>query len=246
MDVEAIQRLFVEAMASDTFTRHGSRSGTWNLAQGCEEPVPVTLHSRATGLAKNITPRKWKPIPMIELVLLTRCRHCGWCLKRKSWEWATRAETEIERAQRTWFGTLTFRPDEHIRLEYVAMTKIGNFASLAPRKKFELLTNETGREVTLFFKRLRKNNPLCHIRYLAVTEIHNSDRTSPEMRGRPHIHLLVHEFPGQLLTKRALEAEWSLGFQNWKLADKGAGWYVSKYVSKASEARVRASLRYGK
>lgn len=245
MDVEAIQRLFVRGMASDTFTRHSNRAGTWDLSQGCESPVPVVLYSKQTGLAKNFRP-DFKGVPGIELNLLTRCRRCGWCLKRKTWEWATRAETEIQRAQRTWFGTLTLRPDEHIRMEWKAATKIGNFAAQAPRKKFELLSNETGREVTLFFKRLRKNNPHCQIRYLCVTEIHDGPETSPELRGRPHIHLLIHEAPGQLLTKRSLEREWELGFTKFRLADKGIGWYISKYVSKASESRVRASLNYGK
>jgi len=233
-------------MASDTFTRLGLRRGEWDLSQGCESPVPVTLHSRQTGLAKYLARRSMIAPPGIELILHTRCRKCGWCLRRKSWEWALRAETEIERAERTWFGTLTLSPANHIRLEYVAASKYRDFAEASSRKKFERTSSEIGRELTLFFKRFRKNNPECRIRYLAVTEIHDSEKTSPEMRGRPHIHLLVHEFPGQLVLKRALEAEWSLGFQNWKLADKGAGWYLSKYVSKASEVRVRASLGYGK
>lgn len=232
-------------MSSDTFVRLGLRRGEWDLSQGCENPFPVVLHSRTTGMFKYLNSLGLKRPAGMELILHTRCRHCGWCRRRKSYEWATRAESEIEMSQRTWFGTLTLNPDNHVRMEWLAASKIGNFAQASSRKKFELTSLQIGREVTLFFKRLRKNNPGSKIRYLCVTEIHDSEKTSPEMRGRPHVHLLMHEYPGLPITKRALEQEWTLGFQKWKLCDKGAGWYLAKYVSKASEVRVRASLGYG-
>lgn len=232
-------------MASDTFVQSGHRSGEWDLSQGCENPIPVELYSNQTGEAKNLRNAGYRPLG-ISLALKTRCRKCGWCLARKSWEWATRAESEIEQSQRTWFGTLTLRPDEHVRLEWLGVSRNRKFGNAASAPKFEHTATEIGREVTLFFKRLRKNNPGCRIRYLCVTEVHDGENTSPEMRGRIHLHLLVHEGQGQLISKRSLERGWNLGFQQWKLCEKGAGWYVSKYVSKATHARVRASVGYGK
>lgn len=244
MDVETIQRIFVQAMASDTFRQTGTRSGEWNLAQGCEDPGTVVLWSRSTGLAKYLRKEAPPPPPGIELRLNVVCRRCDWCRKRKSLIWAYRAEREIERAPRTWFGTLTLNPDNHVRMNWIAATKIGDFWSAPRAKKFELVSREIGRELTLTLKRLRKNTG-SSFRYLAVTEIHDSEKTSEAMRGNAHLHVLLHELPNQPITKRALEAEWTLGFTQWRLADKGAGWYLSKYLTKAVETRTRASLQYG-
>lgn len=243
MDIEIIQSLFVRAMQDETgFTRHGSRMGTWDISRGCEAPKPRTLHSRQTGRLKLV--RIGKIPPGIELVLLTPCRRCQTCLKRHARLWRERAFIEIQESERTWFGTLTLSPDEHIRVDHLAATRERDFWSLSPDKKFAARKKVIGREITLYLKRLRKEGGVP-FRYLCVYETHNSEDTSDFMRGRPHMHFLLHEFAGPI-RKRSLDAQWKLGFSKWKLTDgMEAAWYVSKYISKAVDARVRASLRYG-
>ena len=64
-DVERIQRTFVKALAADDgFERHGSRRGTWDVSRDCERPVSVTMTSRATGLARNISRKGVKAPPV--------------------------------------------------------------------------------------------------------------------------------------------------------------------------------------
>ena len=242
MDVETIQRLFVDAMASDTFTRYSTRAGEWNIAGNCDDPQTVVLYSRQTGNIKRALDGRF--LPGIELTLKVVCRHCLWCRKKKALHWAYRAETEIAQASRNWFCTFTLNPDNHVRMRWLAASKIGNFEGQPPRKKFELVAKEVGKEFTKTLKRIRKNTGHS-FRYLVVTEIHDSDKTSPEMRGNPHLHALIHEKPGQLIRKADIQSEWSLGYSNVKLCDVGAGWYLTKYLTKATEGRIRPSLWYG-
>ena len=95
-----------------------------------------------------------------------------------------------------------------------------------------------GRQFTLGFKRLRKNTG-ASIRFVLVAERHKS--------GAPHFHALIHEAVGSPPVRYAdlYRDLWSLGFSKYKLAEKGHASYVTKYLTKSSEARVRASLRYG-
>lgn len=245
MDIESIQSLFVRAMADDTgFTRHGSRMGTWDVSRGCEDPVPVTHYSRQTGKVKAL--RTGKIPPGIELVMLTPCRRCRVCLKRHARLWRERAVHEIQNSDRTWFGTLTLSPEEHTRVDHLCATAIGRkFWNLPPGKKFAARKKVIGREITLYLKRVRKESGVP-FRYLCVYETHNGEDTSDFMRGRPHMHFLLHEFAGSV-RKRTLDGQWKLGFTNWRLATTQwqPAYYVAKYISKAVDARVRASLRYG-
>jgi len=243
-DVETIQRVFVQAMADPHgFTRHGSRMGTWDVSRGCLDPTPVTMASRATGSLRAVRLKK-RPAG-IELVLLTPCRRCEVCLRKHAALWRGRACTEIEYSARTWFGTMTCRPDIHVWVDHVCATRERDFWNLSPDKKFAARTKVLGEEATKFLKRVRKQSG-HRIRYLLVTEIHDGERTSYEMRGRPHLHMLLHEFPGQQVPKRLLESQWVFGHSSWRLTEgQGAAWYVSKYISKATDARVRASVGYG-
>ena len=211
----------------------------------CETPVPVQLFSRATGLMKNLRKDGVRTVPGIELNLLTPCRRCRVCLRRKANHWRGRAVTEIEQAERTWFGTLTTRPDVDVWLDQLASTRKRNFWTSDASKKFETQAQLLGIEVTKYLKRVRKNSG-CQFRYLLVTELHASAKTDAIKYMRPHVHLLVHEFAGQPIAKRLLDGAWMHGFAQWRLvADIRAAWYVSKYISKASDARVRASIDYG-
>lgn len=242
MDVESIQRMFAEAMSSETFSRHGSRSGTWDISGTCEKPVPVTHHSRASGLAKNLRKGAKMP-PGIELTMLTPCRQCEACLRYIAYFWRGRAQTEIQAAQRTWMVTFTCRPDFHVWIDHACATRERNFWGQPPDKIFAARAKVFGEEVTKYLKRLRKQSK-AKIRYLLIAETHDGLSTSDFMRGRPHYHMLLHETETEV-SKRLIQAQWHHGFTDVKLADSGAAWYVSKYITKAKQARVRASLRYG-
>jgi len=243
MDVETIQRMFVDAMSTDTFTRHGSRMGTWDISGTCESPVPVTHWSRKTGLAKNLAIGLFKNPAMIELTLLTSCRKCTACLRYLAWFWRSRAETELAQAKRTWMVTFTCRPDFHVWIDHECATRERNFWAQPTDKIFAARSKVFGKEITKYLKRLRKQTK-TKIRYLLIAERHDGSDTSEFMRGRPHYHMLLHE-QDIAVTKRVIQAQWAHGFTDAKLADTGASWYVSKYITKASQARVRASLRYG-
>lgn len=97
---------------------------------------------------------------------------------------------------------------------------------------------EYRRELTLYLKRLRKNTGAM-LRYLLVQEQHKS--------GLPHFHALIHEVnPLTPLRHAALTSQWKLGYTKFKLCEgPRTAWYVAKYLAKAVDNRVRASLRYG-
>lgn len=245
LTVEQIQTVFVKALLSESFERHGSRRGTWDVSRDCENPVPVSLASRATGEFRNVTKFGVKSVPGIELNLLTPCRRCRVCLAKKARLWTWRAMNELECAERTWFGTLTTSPDTDVWIDHVCSTRKRDFWMLPQSKKFAEQALVLGTEVTKYLKRIRKNSG-CQFRYLLVTETHDSRKTSPEKQGRPHMHILLHEFAGQPIPKRILDANWHHGHCQFRLtAGSKVAWYVSKYITKASDARVRASLGYG-
>lgn len=245
ISIERIERIFVDALQSESFTRHGARRGTWDVSHDCDSPVPVVLHSRATERLANLGDRGVIPRPGIELIMLTACRKCRVCMAKRSKLWTFRAMNEIDASSRTWFGTLTVEPAKHYWIDELAATRKRDFWQLTESKKFETRVRVLGEQVTLYLKRLRKE-ARTKFRYLLVSEMHDSPNTSPLMRGRPHVHLFMHELWGQpALKKRTLEAQWPLGFSSWKIADRRAAWYISKYLTKANDARIRASLEYG-
>src|SRR5574337_324618 len=103
----------------------------------------------------------------------------------------------------------------------------------------ERMKKENGREFTLYFKRLRKNTGV-KLRYLLVAESHKS--------GLPHYHALIHEVSALGSVKKAeLEGTWPWGYTQFRLVEttRIAG-YVTKYIAKSIDARIRASINYGK
>lgn len=156
--------------------------------------------------------------------------------------WAHRATVETRRAARTWFGTLTIEP----QVQYVHLARARQRAearatpweTLSEAEQFAALQSESGREVTLMLKRLRKATKAPFV-YLCVAEAHKS--------GLPHYHLLIHERSDvQPIRKTALDAEWRIGFCKWRLVrDVREATYLCKYLSKSTMARVRASVDYG-
>jgi len=229
---------------SDSYEAISPRRGVWDVSMDCEKPVSVTSWSRVTGRIDRLL--YGKSPPMAEITLLTACRRCRTCLRKKSKLWSYRAQQECALAERTWMCTLTTDPEIDFRIDMACAARIAGFAQMPPQGKFQHQALEMGVEVTKWLKRVRKNSGHPY-RYLLIVETHDSRDTSPEKRGRPHMHALLHEFPGMPVRKAVLESAWRWGFGSFKLVetDQEAAWYVSKYISKAIDCRTRASIEYG-
>lgn len=176
----------------------------------------------------------------LPLEMHARCRKCEQCLAHRRRLWTARAVDEIKASSRTWFGTLTVRPVDRVRIQYLAerlkLRASGEaFSSLDPADQYRMLSTELGKSVTKWLKLVRKT---ASFRYLLVFEAHKD--------GFPHMHILVHE-QGTPLRKADLEAKWRLGFSHWRLVgeDTRASVYVCKYLAKDALTRVRASQSYG-
>ena len=172
--------------------------------------------------------------------LNARCRKCEMCLRHRSRLWAARAIAELKCSRRTWFGTLTVRPQDRVRLAYETQLKLSrggtDWLTLSESEWFTELVGTLGLEVTKFWKRVRKNSGVP-LRYLMVVEAHKD--------GFPHLHCLVHESDGPV-RKAVLDQAWKLGFTQFRLVHgEGAAWYACKYLSKTALVRIRASEQYG-
>lgn len=173
--------------------------------------------------------------------LTVPCRECEACLKARAAHWRYRAVAEYRAAPRTWLVTLTLSPDQQFLCLTRALRNIDaqgvDVGSLSDRDLFDLRQRETGRLVTLYLKRLRKDG--CSIRYMLVCEAHKS--------GLPHYHLLVHELQGSLPVRhKQLKRHWTYGLSDARLVESVAGaTYATKYLTKTALARVRASVGYG-
>lgn len=213
-----------------------------DMSGRCKRPVGVALR------AEPDTPRDTRLLDVpsdghpVFLDLDVRCRRCSACLKARAALWRGRARFEIEHAERTWFGTLTLRPEERVRAAFeaqlAASAREGEVPGMETPDGFKVTAQVAGREVTKFLKRVRSETGAI-LRYLVVTE-RSAD-------GTPHWHLLLHEYrPEGSARKAMLEKQWRLGFSSWRLVkDANAANYICKYLSKDILARVRASLGYG-
>lgn len=267
---DVVARLFARALADPHHVRHSLTSVEWDVSGACQSPVTREFHgvpSVAPGdlvrwrpLAYNAAGTEWrKPtrraqrrrvtidgkgaVPLT-VVLHAKCRKCEDCLRKRAAHWRLRALAETSLSSRTWFGTLTFRPERHQHALDVVRRRAklrasGDYDKLGETARFSALVAEEGKAVTLFLKRVRKASG-ARLRYLLVAEAHQS--------GLPHFHMLVHEW-GLPVREALLSREWSEGFSKWRLAPaenpREAG-YLCKYLSKDARARVRASLRYGR
>lgn len=174
------------------------------------------------------------------------CRKCGPCLRKRAFLWRQRSKVETAathlRGARTWFGTLTCRPDVHHSHLAEARRRLDaqgiDFEGLSAEDQFRERHRSLSREATLWLKRVRKRTS-ASFRYLLVTEVHKS--------GLPHMHILVHEQDAcKLIGERDLRETWPHGHTKFKLANEVAqAAYLCKYLSKDARARVRASARYG-
>jgi len=182
-----------------------------------------------------------RPLP-VTLSISARCRKCAACLASRRRLWQARVAAEVRYSERSWFGTLTFRPEEHYLAELRARAECARksvaFDTLPPWEKFAHLHRANGPDLTKWLKRIRKESGAT-LRYILVAEAHKT--------GLPHYHVLVHERGHVPVRERTLRLQWTLGHSKFNLVDGDprSARYVCKYLAKAAEARVRASKHYG-
>ena len=231
-DMPAAGRIAYKALA-DGGERRGKATFYKDAARFCDAPVRITWAGR---------PRPdQRPGTSIFVDYDVPCRKCAGCLRARSREWTARAIAEMRVASRTWFVTFTFEPEIHATLLMAARYRSRGWEHLSEGQRFHAHHLECARLVTLWLKRVRKGEAKLgekpvRFRYMFVVEAHKS--------GLPHYHMLLHE-QGVEISKRRIQREWNAGFTTAKLADKSRAYYVSKYLAKTAECRVRASLRYG-
>lgn len=216
----------------------------WDISGDCQNPYHTEIWGRAEpreGYRERIIDRSGAPQ---FLDLWTRCRRCRECLRARQRRWFGAARTELQVSSRSWFGTLTLSPASQFRALSIARQRLAkqgvDFDCLSPREQFLERHRAIGPELQKFLKRVRKNAK-TRFRYLLVCEAHES--------GLPHYHVLIHEPAGERpIPHRILSAAWTLGFEKFRLSDPDdpkAALYLTKYLAKSLEARVRASQRYG-
>lgn len=232
------------------------RTMKWDVAGKCSNPVYVQINGRPTrkplpavgrtrkgklfvraaaAYDPSTVMREGAPQPLW-IDIEAGCRKCPACLRKRGIYWRERAKVEINCAARTWFGTLTFSPQERWLMECRTMRDL---SACSEGDRFALLHRANGPLLTNYVKRLRKAAGRG-LRILCVAEAHKD--------GVPHYHLFVHEQHGAAsITHRELTEQWPHGFSKWKLVADGdrAASYVAKYLFKSALARVRASARYG-
>lgn len=234
---------------------------TYPLAGDCTAPIAHEIRGRESELIARL--RQWRedasidwaegyghiggfrPPESLTAFVEVRCRKCEACLAYRRRLWTARAIAETRLSARTWFLTLTFAPEARFVMEMRAdklsrQRRAERLEAVASQERFALVAAETGREVTKYLKRVRKNARV-RFRYLQVVEAHKD--------GFPHYHLLIHEMANGAISKRELQGAWRGGFSQAKLVntlDAKATGYVCKYLSKSAATRVRASQRYGR
>ena len=207
----------------------------WNAAGRCSSPVTVQMTGRPYSDVSDLI----RASAGIDIEV--RCRKCEACLKARGALWRDRAVTEVKASSRTWFGTLTLSSERQHHALCVARKVEAlqgcDFDAFGDEEQFALRVAVIGKEITKFLKRVRKETQ-APFRYMLVAERHKS--------GDPHFHMLLHETSVDApVRKCVLHRQWTWGFSSWKLAETEAALYVCKYLTKCSEARVRASLHYG-
>jgi len=266
---DQVARLFARALEGGA-RRLSMCTIEWDIAGDCQAPVVREIHSRPSVAPTDLV--RWRPIRTnkagtewlggtrraqrrfivvngkgkvpLTVILHAKCRKCEACLRKRAAHWRLRAYAELGYATRTWFGTLTLSPGEQFRMLALARadarrTGLGDFDALPPERQWQLRVATVGVEITKYLKRVREASG-SRFRYLIVSERHKS--------GDPHFHMLLHEV-AEPVREAVLSKQWRLGFCQWRLAhreDQRAATYLTKYISKSAETRVRASARYGR
>lgn len=235
----------LQAIAGDALQR-GARvtspiSIAWDVSGKCTSPVSRTVQARRSPNRGRYLEVGAGSAGSLYMDMELPCRKCAACLAKRAYQWRQKALRETGVSQRTWFFTLTLAPEwqqRHLDGARRAAARKGEDLDCAQAGAIFLARHaQISRELTLWLKRMRKASS-ARIRYLLVCERHKS--------GLPHYHGLLHESPGPHLTKRCIQGAWRQGFSNARLvSDPSEVAYVTKYLSKSIEARVRASIEYG-
>lgn len=160
--------------------------------------------------------------------------------------WKDRAVSETKQSARTWFGTITIAPHHHNRFLNECRRKETasgiNFDTLPLAERIGLIHMRIAIEITKYLKRVRKVSK-AKLRYLLVME-----SVTNHQEGLPHYHILIHEVSGLgPVRHELLKSQWPYGFVHYKLVSSlREAAYVTKYLTKDTGARVRASVNYGK
>lgn len=223
--------------------------GRWEVhyAGNCLDPVRIKRNSATGGL-------------FVETAV--RCRKCASCARAKMHYWAKLAQGHIRHTtgegpegERTWFGTLTLRPEaQQLALDAAIEDFMRDHSSSAvpdwwsdPHcdERFDRVRAVLVGELQRYWKRVRKTG--VKVSYLVTFERHKS--------GLPHMHFLCHE-QGSAVRAKVLLDKWTLGHGNVALLGgrsarrkgvkdpKAAAYYVAKYIAKCPMGRLLASQGY--
>lgn len=240
---------FARFLADRTDGLKRPSAGTFkrDMAGNCEQPLVVSTKGAKplNYRTRAMTTGDIKSTEISEVITLetsVRCRQCPSCSKAKAWFWRMRAINEIGAANRTWFATYTFSPVWQVRLRYSAGLRLArsgiDLDALPLDEQHREISGFAIKEFQKYAKRLRKSG--ANIRYLLVVEAHKS--------GLPHLHALVHE-PSDPVRHAVLGQQWTCGFSNIKLVAQDekqkAAAYVTKYLTKSLQTRMRGSVGYG-
>lgn len=194
-----------EVVRDRTFSRPHVR---WDIAGNCEHPVRRELETCSD---YKLSPmRQWGRRYEVGfershssiIVYYVRCRKCASCLRARSFQWRIRMRQELAQSVRTWFGTLTMRPSEHVANEYRTRLRLSgggtNFDDLTEVEQLQELCKTVGSEITKFLKRVRKNSG-APLRYCLVVERHKTPEQCRalglpvgENAGKLHFLSLIH------------------------------------------------------
>lgn len=250
LPADAYSNLAAQALVEGGYDRPTLATIRWDLAANCEKPLCRTSHVRSEPTVSGVRlggKSGYDYIPgehnVWNVDYQLRCRRCEPCLRYRRSVWAVRARSETVGSVRSWFGTLTLAPEHHFQMLTRARYRLSQggteFETLSEAEQFSERHREISLELTKFLKRVRQSSRAT-LRVLLVAERHES--------GLPHYHALIHEYGMQPVRYRQLAGQWPLGHCMFKLidpADLRACWYVTKYLAKSADARVRASLGYG-
>lgn len=214
----------------------------------CDNPVRIDRRVTSRQARGALTIGKCKMVDMLKSLEVSAhvpCRRCEKCLKFRQCRWRARAVVECERANRTWWMSLSFSP---IHLAGI----------LAEARSGEVKDIERAayRHVQKYFKRLRKGNKLiiedgvvkrrfnapADFRYFAVYE-------RGDLNGRSHYHLLLHETGSRPIPNATIQDHWPSFVWVRLLSGEDVGRtasYITKYATKSLDIRPRASVLYGK
>ena len=89
----------------------------WDISGRCQSPEVISLTGRPEA-ADGRRYFEWRPGVSNTLHgdIFVPCRRCEACLRARRRLWTARALTETRSAVRTWFGTLTLAPDNHMMM----------------------------------------------------------------------------------------------------------------------------------